>query len=76
MNDELAMELFLPLADAAAEDGALVSATVEVRNAREVVFAWRAVEISRDDADGTAGVATEKNFCPSREKKRDASERC
>ena len=74
LNDELAMELFLPLADAAAEDGALVSATVEVRNAREVVFAWRAVEISRDDADETAGVATDKNFCPSREK--DASERC
>ena len=42
LSDELAMELFLPLADAAAGDDALVAATVEARGEREVVFTWRA----------------------------------
>ena len=53
MNDELAMELFLPLADAAAEDGALVTATVDHRNTREAVFAWRAEK--RTDTDAQSG---------------------
>ena len=53
LNDELAMELFLPLADAAAEDGALVTATVDHRNTREAVFAWRAEK--RTDTDAQSG---------------------
>ena len=53
LNDELAMELFLPLADAAAEDGALVTATVDHRNTREAVFAWRAEKRTDTDAQSS-----------------------
>jgi len=70
LNDELAMELFLPLADAAAEDDKLVSATVEVRNRNEVVFIWRAVEESSQVIDEPSGEL------PAEPSSSDASERC
>jgi hypothetical protein len=70
LNDELAMELFLPLADAAAEDDKLVSATVEVRNRNEVVFIWRAVEEISQVIDEPSGEL------PAEPSSSDASERC
>ena len=70
LNDELAMELFLPLADAAAEDDKLVSATVEVRNRNEVVFIWRAVEEISQVIDEPSGEP------PAEPSSSDASERC
>ena len=70
LNDELAMELFLPLADAAAEDDKLVSATVEVRNRNEVVFIWRAVEEISQVIDEPSGEL------PTEPSSSDASERC
>jgi hypothetical protein len=70
LNDELAMELFLPLADAAAEDDKLVSATVEVRNRNEVVFIWRAVEEISQVIDEPSGEL------PAEPSSSDPSERC